>query len=227
MSILLFLHFRVQSLRPLSKVEIVPMPFVTETRRVTIVIPLISLDLFNQTDSFIKNYLNSAEKVSNSVLVFAIILPDSRILSPVQSASLQKLKRLISKHNSDFSSVQGNNSDIKVGHVIVDLKQFKASHHIFAVFDMLSNHILSPNSLVLVMDLFLGEISQEFLNRVRMNTILNYQVFSPIPFVEYDPKVYGRDESKDFEINKSTGYFDGDSFNFLSFYVGDYTGNWH
>lgn len=52
-----------------------------------------------------------------------------------------------------------------------------------------------------------------------MNTILNLQVFSPIPFRQYNPKVT---QISKLEIHKNLGHFDREQFRYISFYTKDY-----
>lgn len=69
------------------------------------------------------------------------------------------------------------------------------------------------------------DIKLELLNRVRLNTIKNMQVFFPIPFVEYLPAVSNSSSQNldvEIEINKNVGYFDSLSYEFASFYNVDF-----
>ena len=74
------------------------------------------------------------------------------------------------------------------------------------------------DSLVLILDVHTN-ITGDFLNRVRMNTIPNFQIFSAIPFRQYNPKV---SQSQGFEINKNNGHFDKEEYRYISFYSKDY-----
>lgn len=66
-----------------------------------------------------------------------------------------------------------------------------------------------------------AELRADFLNRVRMNTIVNFQVFFPIPFVRYNPKIIGSSADRS-DVNKATGRFDRHDFSIASFYGSDY-----
>lgn len=52
-----------------------------------------------------------------------------------------------------------------------------------------------------------------------MNTIANFQIFSPIPFRQYNPKITQMDT---LEVNKNAGHFDRQEYNCISFYGKDY-----
>lgn len=52
-----------------------------------------------------------------------------------------------------------------------------------------------------------------------MNTIPNFQIFSPIPFRQYNLNVTQADK---FEVNKNSGHFDAEEYSYVSFYGKDY-----
>lgn len=52
-----------------------------------------------------------------------------------------------------------------------------------------------------------------------MNTILNFQIFSPIPFRQYDPEII---HMNTLEVHKNTGHFDSEEYKYISFYGRDY-----
>lgn len=52
-----------------------------------------------------------------------------------------------------------------------------------------------------------------------MNTILDFQIFNPIPFRQYNPKISGTDN---FDVNKNSGHFDRGQYKYISFYGRDY-----
>lgn len=58
-----------------------------------------------------------------------------------------------------------------------------------------------------------------------MNTIKDWQIFSPIPFSEFNPViVYNQDlqRPKEMDINKNYGHYDDLNTDHISFYVKDY-----
>lgn len=52
-----------------------------------------------------------------------------------------------------------------------------------------------------------------------MNTIEKFQVFSPIPFRQYNKKA---SEYTKLEVNKNAGHFDREEYKYISFYGRDY-----
>lgn len=57
-----------------------------------------------------------------------------------------------------------------------------------------------------------------------MNTINQYQIFSPIPFIEYHPDIIHINDVKKLstDINRNYGKYDEYNFNNIAFYVRDY-----
>lgn len=57
-----------------------------------------------------------------------------------------------------------------------------------------------------------------------MNTISQWQVFSPIPFVQYHPDVinYNKNPYTKFDIIHSHGRYDEYNYDFVAFYAKDY-----
>lgn len=69
-----------------------------------------------------------------------------------------------------------------------------------------------------------GILSGDFLNRVRLTTIAGWQVYFPMPFVQYHPKVIYRilPRPDEFDVKRQLGHFDRHSTEFAAFYVMDY-----
>lgn len=57
-----------------------------------------------------------------------------------------------------------------------------------------------------------------------MNTINQWQVFSPIPFVEFHPDIIYKDNKiTEFDVVRNLGRYDEYNFNSVAFYAKDYT----
>ena len=93
-----------------------------------------------------------------------------------------------------------------------------------AIADLVTKKFI-PESLLLFADARM-DIKSEYLNRIRMNTISQWQIFSPIPFVEYNPDVARpgnvAKKIRDFDINHNAGKYDDANYDSISFYVKDY-----
>ena len=92
--------------------------------------------------------------------------------------------------------------------------------NVFTIVDhLLSNNLIDKTSLV-----FLGttdmELKLDFLNRVRMNTLSDRQIFCPVPFVSFHPKVV---QWISRSMRKQTGnHFELQNRKYVSFFASDY-----
>ena len=67
------------------------------------------------------------------------------------------------------------------------------------------------------------EILGDYFHRVRQNTILHQQVYCPIPFTEYHPKIiYRKKVPATLRFQPSLGYFDSLNHQHISFYKDDF-----
>lgn len=55
-----------------------------------------------------------------------------------------------------------------------------------------------------------------------MNTIIEWQIFSALPYSEYDPNLMTYPQQSTLDVNKYYGHFDPFNFDHLSFYAKDY-----
>lgn len=57
-----------------------------------------------------------------------------------------------------------------------------------------------------------------------MNTISHYQIFSPIPFIEFHPDIIYADEAtpNEVDVNSNYGKYDEQNYNNIAFYIKDY-----
>ncbi|CAB0020638.1 unnamed protein product [Nesidiocoris tenuis] len=165
--------------KELGKAEMLPMPYVTETGRVHILLPVFASD-YAAANNFMTKYAESCSQVD---LTFLILVP----------------------------RVDGGAAPME-DHLLY-----------FAMMDLVSKK-LPGESLLLFTEPY-AEFKQDFMNRVRMGTISNKQVYSPVPFSEYDPKLVYQNASEIpglLEIHKNSGRFDLNNVQHLSFYMSDY-----
>ncbi|XP_046685952.1 chondroitin sulfate synthase 2-like [Homalodisca vitripennis] len=218
------IHKRFELFKSLGKVEMVPVPYVTENVRVHVVIPVQSADS-ERIMTFLKQYsINAMEKKDLQFLMLVFIYNshesskgDNDIFKEVKNKALslsnkfEKLGNLIKWHSI---KLPGNGSDFAV---------LTESLLDFAVMDSVLKKF-SPESLVLVGRPNM-EVRLDYFNRVRMNTVLDFQVFSPIPFTEYHPDIIyneNRPQPPELDINKNYGHYDSTNFKHISFYTADY-----
>ncbi|NXH09988.1 CHPF2 glucuronyltransferase, partial [Bucco capensis] len=202
---------RVSLVRPLSKVEIIPMPYVTEAARVQLVLPLTVQDL-----DFVANFLdmfamNTLDTHDNALLTLLFIYHpyDAQRVNQVDvfagvKAMVGELEKRYTEVKIPWISVK---TEVPSQVKLMDIVSKK--HPVDTLFFLAS---------------VWTEINMEFLNRCRMNTISNWQVFFPVHFQEFNPALVYRGEqtsssSTDFLRD---GHFDRHSFAEACFYNSDY-----
>ncbi|XP_046388565.1 chondroitin sulfate synthase 2 [Ischnura elegans] len=227
------LQKRFEVAKPLGATEIVPMPYVTENTRVTVLLP-VGVESVDWTLDFIHRYSESAMSGvpgpggwARSTYLLLVLLYDP--LLPGKGTK----DDIFGKIKAEALSVGSNLRAAPTGPVggsgiaWVSLKSPTGGVRVpeFAIVDMAIKKLI-PDSLVFYTRPN-AVLHLDFLNRVRMNTIIGWQVFSPIPFAEYHPEVVytGPDlvnRPVELEVNKSYGHFDSLDVDHLSFYAKDY-----
>lgn len=219
------MHRRVNLMRPLGQIEILPMPYVTESPKITVVIAFICSNdqkMFKEIQSFFNMYQKRVLDVKDQIdrvnlfLVYLTNVKSDCTIKPV-------IRDLIQKKFSSLMSTatRVTESDLEVNLELIQqsesLKQFKVLDHV--------SKRLAHDTLIFYAS-FCVEFQADFLNRIRLNTVLNSQVFFPIPFSSYMPNIVyaNRPFPADTELSKNYGYFNADSFLFASFYNADYMG---
>uniref|UniRef100_T1J8E4 Hexosyltransferase n=1 Tax=Strigamia maritima TaxID=126957 RepID=T1J8E4_STRMM len=204
---------RVEAVRPLGDIEMISVPFVTENTRVTLVL---KVDVNNREDTsrFINNYVKVCmENQDNTALMVAFIY-DPRTISADKKDIFAHLKTSINENAKKFQ-----NRGSKISWMSMRSTGLKLSE--FGFMDLVVRKYSSDTLLLFCHSGM--EIRAEYLNRVRMNTIKRFQVFAPIPFVQYHPDIVYRGKKKVIlEVNKKYGHFDDYNFDHLSFYTKDY-----
>ncbi|XP_032038101.1 chondroitin sulfate glucuronyltransferase [Aythya fuligula] len=202
---------RVSLVRPLSKVEIIPMPYVTEATRVQLVLPLTVQDL-----DFVANFLdmyamNTLDTHDNALLTLLFIYHPYDAQRVSQVDVFAGVKTMVAELEKRYAEVKipwiSVKTEVPSQVKLMDIVSKK--HPVDTLFFLAS---------------VWTEINMEFLNRCRMNTISNWQVFFPVHFQEFNPALVYRGEqtassSTDFLRD---GHFDRHSFAEACFYNSDY-----
>lgn len=209
---------RFEVCKPLGKVEFVPMPYVTENSRVNIILPIQEFEKDLAFD-FLNRYVKSVIETKDKSFLMLVLLYQYDSPSKGNSDVFYNLKNTFLKNLNRRS-----NEEAKVAWVSIRLPKIEKNITLieypvlnFAIVDLTLRKI-GLESLNLILDVYC-DVSVEFLNRVRMNTIVNMQVFSPMPFRQYNPKIT---QINKLEVNKNTGHFDREEYKYLSFYSKDY-----
>ncbi|CAF0897050.1 unnamed protein product [Brachionus calyciflorus] len=222
------IHKRVNVMRQLGLLEIMPMPYVTENQKINLIITFTAennyqdiLRFFESYQDFVLEIKEIAEKIN---LIVVYLTTDNQM--PYEKELFAYIGFQIKELTQKYSSLIETTSRIIELNVTVTKINlyFSESYRQMLVIDHVSKSV-SGDGLIL-MALPCVEFKSEFLNRVRLNTIKNHQVFLPIPFSEFMPSVIYPSNMTYFpsevEINKNIGYFNMHTYDFVSFYNSDY-----
>ena len=196
-----------EACRPITHVDTVPMPYVTENSVVHIVVVLLEEDEVAAAEKFLnayaKNMMAKADKSELTLVLFNRNAERFKALAQILNAQYKKQGSKISILSYKFSGARRSRLD-------------------FVAADVISTKV-GPGTLLFICNPF-TEIYADVLNRVRINTISGWQLFSPIPFAEYNPDVTFPGLSKTEALNISTnqGFYDIHDTQHISFYTADY-----
>ncbi|CBY33190.1 unnamed protein product [Oikopleura dioica] len=212
------LSHRVDLLRPLSQVEIIPMPYVTETTKINMILP-VSVDeaeaLKVFLDKFEKKVLMSKDK--DSILLTIIFIYGAAEAEKVHqkddpfTVQKERLGALEVKYGSQenrpkvipWMSIKTDiPSQLRILDVIVRTKKFTADSLFF---------LASPHA----------DVNNDLFDRCRMNAIAGWQAYFPVPFTQFNKEI-APDVKEEIEIKGSTGHFDIYSFDETCFFNSDY-----
>lgn len=203
---------RVHLVRPLSKTEIIPMPYVTEATRVHVILPL-TLQERTLVDHFLEAFASRAfETGENAILTFLFIYDPVEAQQVSQNDIFAGVKKQINAYEHKYPTVKipwisvktETPSQIKFMDII------SKKHPVDTLF-----FLANANT----------EVNAEFLNRCRMNSINNWQVFFPVHFQDYRPDVAHPKQQPPPatpHLLKDAGHFDRLSFGEACFYNSDY-----
>ncbi|CAL8370795.1 unnamed protein product [Arctogadus glacialis] len=207
---------RVHLVRPLSHIEIIPMPYVTEATRVHVIIPL-TLQGRGQVDRFLEGFAAGAFETSeNAVLTFLFIYDPLEAQQVSQNDIFAGVKAQIAVYERKYPAV-------KIPWISV--KTETPSQLKFM--DIISKK--HPVDTLFFLAEVNTNVNTEFLNRCRMNSINNWQVFFPVHFQDFHPAVAGQDRRATAQANgapgdlaREEGRFDRGAFDEACFYNADY-----
>eukprot|EP00092_Neocalanus_flemingeri_P016071 GFUD01017395.1.p1 GENE.GFUD01017395.1~~GFUD01017395.1.p1 ORF type:complete len:741 (-),score=176.09 GFUD01017395.1:98-2320(-) len=208
------------AVRELANPEIVPMPFVTESFRISLIIPVMEKDsqkTMNMLRSFAKN---SIEKSDHIFLMLVFLYTPERPDKNNNNDFFKDVKQLALQISKKYKKKDKVKTSSHLLWYSLQTKGVTPSN--MELMDLVTQKL--DNKTIILLGSPDMEIRSDYFNRVRMNTILGKQVFCPIPFVEYHPSiVYGKKRpSASLSFNTSLGHFDTLNLNHLSFYKSDY-----
>ena len=165
---------RVELVRPLGAIEIIPTPYVTETTKIQLILPV----TVRERDAVLA-FLDSYSRVcvqsgDNANLLIVLIYPDKIKDAASKDDEFVIIKSTISFYESKFKRSMDPRINWTSIHAKSTLSVYEA---MMASLDNMDSvlHRFAPESLVFICSVGM-ELSVELLNRVRMNTILDFQV---------------------------------------------------
>ncbi|XP_050503243.1 chondroitin sulfate glucuronyltransferase [Diabrotica virgifera virgifera] len=204
--------------KPLGNIELISVPYVTENSRVHIVLPVEDTDTAMAME-FLKSYAATIMDRKEKTFLLLVLFYQYNSDSKGTTDPYVDLKSFVTSSLTKYK-----NDDVKIAWLSIRLpeapnplyiEKYKALN--FAVVDLALKKI-GLDSLTLVLDVY-SNVTVDFLNRVRMNTIQSFQIFSPVPFRQYNPRV---SQISTFDVNKISGHFDREEYKYISFYGKDY-----
>jgi len=228
------IHKRVNIMRPLGLVELVPMPYVTENAKITLVVVFSVQYDTDQINAFFRKYeknvlqINDVAEKMNLHLVYAKLADVNNATAKEMKAQIETnirhIQSAITELEKKYSSITTSSSRITQTNMPVkDVTLYYSEGYLqLSAVELLSPK-LAPDTLIMVAPPGI-DFQSEFLNRVRLNTIKANQIFFPVAFYQYNPVIINESPKQpdEIEINKNVGYFNIYSYEFASFYIKDF-----
>ncbi|XP_064804988.1 chondroitin sulfate glucuronyltransferase-like [Oncorhynchus masou masou] len=203
---------RVSLLRPLSTIEIIPMPYVTEATRVQVILPVSARE-----QDFVGNFLdiyamNTLDTHDNVLLTFLFVYDPFDAQRVSQSDVFAGIKAMIGEVEKRYGNVRIPWISVKT-EVPSQVK----------LMDIISKK--HPVDTLFFLASVWTKVNANFLNRCRMNAISNWQVFFPTHFQEFSQTIMYRDQQTLASFPAEAlrdGRFDHHVFEEACFYNADY-----
>lgn len=220
-------------MKPLGMVEIIPSPYVTESTRIAILLPVFEHQV-EESLNFVTRYEKLCMANQDNTFLMLVFLynlespsrGDADVFLGPKNAALE----LSEKYKADGSRIawvsirlpaEFATDESKVDRVTLNSIYGDNEVLSLAITDLALRKI-GLESLVMIASNSM-QIRADFLNRVRMNTIQGFQVFSPIGFMLYPCSWTNLcKDCPTCDVSQSTGYFDRLNFDVVSFYSRDY-----
>ncbi|XP_043850342.1 chondroitin sulfate synthase 2 [Dromiciops gliroides] len=201
---------RVQLLRPLSRVEILPVPYVTEASRLTVLLPLAAADL-DLAPHFLEAFAAAALQPGDTAVALTLLL----LYEPQQAQDVT--------HADIFASVKSRVAELEQrypGSQVPWLSVQTAAPSTLRLLDLLSKK--HPLDTLFLLAGPATVLTSDFLNRCRMHAIAGWQAFFPMHFQAFHPAVAPPQGPGPPELGRDTGHFDRHMASEACFYNSDY-----
>ncbi|KAF2357380.1 Chondroitin N-acetylgalactosaminyltransferase [Trinorchestia longiramus] len=200
----------VEGSRGIVNTEFIPMPFVNENTKLTLLVP-VSVLFIEQALGFIDRFIKNRSVWPNCSVLLVLLLP------PSSNKKTNAFKPVIDA----ASEASGADGFLKTVSVMTSAESSHMAE--LAVMDQVVRKV-SSGSLVFVVP-STATFTNEVLNRVRMNTIQGWQFFSPVMYGLYHPSVVDDATSAAYinrDIKSTLGHYLRYDFSAISFYMSDY-----
>ncbi|KAF7997580.1 hypothetical protein HCN44_006151 [Aphidius gifuensis] len=212
---------RIHVCKLLGKAEILSIPYVTENTRINIILP-IKINKIEESLMFIDNYSNVCMKNKDKTSLMLVLLYNFDSPSKGATDIFYKIKQmalsLTEKYKRNQSKITWLSIRLPTNSTLLEADTVPQ----VIIGDLITKKY-SPESLILFIETNVL-LEPEYLNRVRMNTISQWQIFSPIPFVEFQPNItyFNKKNNDKIDVNRKDGRYDHLNYESISFYVKDY-----
>ncbi len=227
---------RAELMRPLGKFKIIfsnkpicslsglvesfPMPFVTETTKLFLILPI-----HTDEQSAAIRFLRQANKTlfdRETRDKFELLLTHI-VTSKHESAQTQKWFESL-RHEADLIRQTRTQLTITFHTLLLPSSSIPLYSQPIYIMDFFQPKLRS-NALVFLTNPYV-DIDADFLNRCRLNVIENTQVFFPIAFYQYHPYIIAHThkitDNSTIDLHKSHGWFNSYTFDHIGLHMSDY-----
>nr|XP_061810149.1 chondroitin sulfate glucuronyltransferase-like isoform X2 [Nerophis lumbriciformis] len=200
---------RVHLLRPLSAVEIIPMPYVTEATRVQLILPVTAQER-EHVAAFLDTYAANVLDTHDNALLTVLFVYD-----PFEAQRVSR-EDVFASAKAAVGEAEKRYPDVKIPWISVKTEvpsQVK-------LMDVISKK--HPLDTLFFLTSVWTEVNGDFLNRCRMNAISSWQVFFPVHFQEFSPALIQQPSASTNADSLRDGHFDRRVFDEACFYNTDY-----
>ncbi|RUS82928.1 hypothetical protein EGW08_009312, partial [Elysia chlorotica] len=205
---------RVFLVRPLGEVEVVPMPYVTESTRIYLVLPVLASDA-DSWGLFLETY-SALQAKSEDSLALILIFMYEQLPKAGENDVFSVLKSMVGFYNDK------NENGVKTSTISFATNGTYVPE--YKIIDLVSKEYSSTYDALILTCTMGMQLNQEMLNRVRINTVEGWQVFFPVGFWQFKPNlIYDKKPyPTEIEFNSKAGHYDVLSYEHGSFYNSDY-----
>ena len=208
-----------QIVKELSNPEIVQMPFVTESFKISLIVPVQEKDS-QKTMTLLRSFAkNAIEKNDRIFLMLVFLYSPERPDKNNNNDFFKEVKQLALQISKKYKKDQSKSSSHLLWYSMQTKGQTPTDTELM---DLVTQKL--DNKTIILLGSPDMEMKADYFNRVRMNTIQNKQVFCPIPFTEYHPSIVYGDKRPPVSLvfNTTAGHFDNFNTGHVSFYKSDY-----